>query len=275
MKRVLVTGASSGIGMELTKKLGQHGHHVVALARRKEKMDISFKDVPTVTPIAFDVCNISGIPGLIKEISETFGPPSILVNNAGYSVRAAIEEVPQIEVQKMFDVNFMSALAFIQAVLPYMRNEKNGLIINVSSVVGRVAIPFNGIYSATKYALEAISDCLRIELQPWKIKVVLVEPGPVHTEFAAASEELSKYLLTAKNTPYEKYYIPLMGKVDKFNQKAVSASFAADIIFKIIESESPKARYPVHWIAYVMPFLRNFVPSRLTDYLLAKYHRIR
>jgi NADP-dependent 3-hydroxy acid dehydrogenase YdfG len=269
-RKVIITGASSGIGMELAFLLAQHGYNVLALARRKDRLDSLFNDVPEITPMEFDVSKIDEIPGLINNTISSWGIPSILVNNAGLSVRSAIEEAPIPAVQNMFDVNFMGTLAFIQAVLPAMRNEKNGRIINVSSVVGRFAIPFNGIYSATKYAMEAISDCLRVELRPWNIRVILVEPGPVHTEFADTSEELSTPLLLAPESHYRPYYKKLVGNVESFNKRAVSAKFVARIILKAIENPNPKARYTAHWAASLFPALKNILPTRLLDYLLAK-----
>jgi NADP-dependent 3-hydroxy acid dehydrogenase YdfG len=168
-KVVLITGCSSGIGQNLSQRLSQAGYTVVATARNCETLT----DIPAVLKLPLDVTQPDSIHAAVSQTIKTFGAIDVLANNAGYAVRGALEEIPVEQVQQMFDVNVFGVLRMIHAVVPHMRRQGSGRIINISSIAGKLSTPINGTYSATKFALEALSDALRIELAPFGIQVVI------------------------------------------------------------------------------------------------------
>jgi NAD(P)-dependent dehydrogenase (short-subunit alcohol dehydrogenase family) len=181
---VLITGCSTGIGRDLAQRLTQAGYRVVATARKAETL----RDVQAALKLPLDVTHPESICQAVGCILQQFGCIDVLVNNAGYAVRGAVEEVPVEQAQQMFDANVFGVMRMIQAVVPYMRRQKGGRVINISSIVGKLVTPANGTYSATKFALEAMSNALRLELAPFGIQVVLVEPGSIKTQFHTTVE---------------------------------------------------------------------------------------
>lgn len=167
----------------------------------------------------------------------------MLVNNAGYAIRGAIEETPDVQIQKMFDVNLFGAIRMIQAVVPHMRQQASGRIINLSSIAGKLPTPANGPYSATKFALEALSDALRVELMPFGIQVVLVEPGAIKTQFEATSQLHAHDMLENPASPYRALY----QRSDEFaagmRQTETGPEVVSTVIQQAIEVAKPKARY--------------------------------
>src|SRR5512135_3248659 len=157
---VLITGCSTGIGRDLAQRLTRSGYTVVATARRVETLE----NVQAALKLPLDVTQPESINQVVAGILQQFGRIDVLVNNAGYAVRGAVEETPVEQVQQMFEVNVFGVMRVIQAVAPQMRQQKAGRIINISSIVGKLVTPANGTYSASKFALEALSDALRLEL---------------------------------------------------------------------------------------------------------------
>src|SRR5512134_883364 len=178
---ILVTGCSTGIGRATALEAAARGHRVFASARRPES--VAGLAAKGITPVALDVTAPASIAEAVGEVLRSESRIDALVNNAGYGQYGAVEDVSPEEWRAQFEVNVFGALAVLRAVLPAMGRARGGTIVNVSSVAGRVAVPFAGAYSASKHALEAISDALRVELSPWGIRVVLVEPGPISTRF--------------------------------------------------------------------------------------------
>ena len=180
-KVILVTGASAGIGKDAALALLKRGHIVYGAARRVEKMQDIVKAGGHALPM--DVTNEAQVVEVVKTIIKQSGRIDVLVNNAGYSTPGPVEEVPIAEAKRNFDVNLFGLARLTQEVLPYMRKAKSGSIVNVSSVVGKTYFPFGAWYIATKHALEGWSDTLRLELHPFNIKVAIIEPGAIRTEF--------------------------------------------------------------------------------------------
>lgn len=186
---VLITGASDGIGAALAQLLAQRflGVQLVLAARSVEKLEaiaaLCRKAGAEVLAVPTDLEKIEQVEALAQTAIAKFGRVDALVNNAGYGQMGPVELIPTIAAQRQFQVNILGPLALIRALVPIMRDQGGGRIINISSLGGRMAFPFGGLYSASKFALEGLSDALRMELSPFNIKVSVIEPGPVNTNF--------------------------------------------------------------------------------------------
>lgn len=180
-KVILITGASSGMGKETAKTLIKQGHTVYSVARRIDQM----QDLKILGghPIQMDITNESDIQNVVDVIIEKEGKIDILWNNAGYGLYGSVEDVPVDEARQQFEVNVFGLAAITQKVIPYMRKANAGTIINTSSMGGKMYTPLGAWYHATKHAVEGFSDCLRLELKPFNINVVVLEPGIIVTEF--------------------------------------------------------------------------------------------
>ncbi len=243
---------------------------MLALARTKDDLNSLAAEKSGILPTVLDLTDPEQIDEILDPLLEEHGPVSLLVNNAGYGMRGAIEDSPMAEVRRLFEVNLFSLLHLTQKVLPGMRRARQGVIVNVSSVAGLASTPFGGIYSASKFALEAASDALRLEARPFGIHVVLVEPGPVTTNFTTAAAEVSDPILNRRESAYHRYYKKLQETVSWVHDKSVSAEVVAGTILQASQSPRPKARYRVHKLLfYVPPFLRRFFPSWVLDRILA------
>jgi NAD(P)-dependent dehydrogenase (short-subunit alcohol dehydrogenase family) len=254
---VLITGCSTGIGRDLAQRLTQAGYSVVATARKLETLS----DLPAALKLSLDVTSPDSIDQALTQVLERFGRIDVLVNNAGYAVRGAIEEVSDEQVQQMFDVNVFGALRMIRAVAPHMRQQKSGRIINISSLAGKLSTPANGTYSSTKFALEALSDSLRLELAPFGVQVVLVEPGAIQTHFDKTAQSHDQHILSNLNSPYR----PIYQKSDEFaasmRRQEPGPEVVSKVVLRALESSNPKARY-LAGIAFpgsLVLLLRDFV----------------
>src|SRR5688500_4118409 len=187
-KRVaLVTGASSGIGEATAKQLREAGFTVYAAARRVERMRHLTKS--GIRPLAMDVTDEEPMRAGIDRILAEEGRIDVLVNNAGYGSYGAVEDVPMEEARRQFEVNVFGAARLTQLVLPHMRQQHSGTIVNITSMGGKISTPLGAWYHATKFALEAISDCLRMEVKPFGIDVIVIEPGGVKSEWAGIASD--------------------------------------------------------------------------------------
>jgi short-subunit dehydrogenase len=199
-KIALVTGASSGIGFTVAKDLKKNGFIVYGAARRMDKLEALKKE--GIHTIKLDVTDESSMTVCVNEILKTQGRIDVLINNAGYGSYGAIEDVPIEEARRQVEVNVFGLARMTQLVLPAMRKNKFGRIINISSMGGKIYTSFGGWYHATKFAVEALSDCMRLELKEFGVDVVLIEPGGIKTEWGIiAADNLAK---TAKGSAYEK-----------------------------------------------------------------------
>lgn len=266
MNIILITGASSGIGYETAEKLAKEGHKVYGAARRMDKLD-SLKGVGVV-PIYLDITNQESCTKVVDTIIKHEGRIDVLVNNAGYGSYGAVEDVSLDEAQRQFDVNLFGVARLTKLVLPYMRKQKFGRIINVSSMGGRVTTYFGAWYHATKYALEAFSDALRMETKPFGIEVSLIEPGGIKTEWGfiaadhlADSAKGGAYELAAEkaSSGMKKQYSGNMMSNPKIISKAIS---------KAVNSRKPRPRYLIGFGAKPIVFLHTILPTRLFDWMM-------
>ncbi len=243
MGLAIVTGASRGLGQVSAKRLCTEGWTVAALARDADALDALAEAHPGVVPVACDLTDPG--PALEEALSALFaahGPCTLLINNAGFGLRAAVEEIPLALWRRQFELNLFATARLAQAVLPGMRAAGEGCIVNVSSVAGRIATPYSGAYAATKFALEAASDALRLEVAPFGISVILVEPGPVATSFLAAAGEASDAILDRAGSPYASGYGVLRAQLDGLHGAAWPSERVVDRMMAAITSSSPPAR---------------------------------
>ena len=238
-KVILITGCSTGIGRDLVQRLSQSGYTVVATARKTETLG----DVQTALKLSLDVTQPESIRQAVDCVIQRFGRIDVLVNNAGYAIRGAIEEVPVEQAQQMFDANVFGVMRMIQAVVPHMRQQKTGRVINISSIVGKLVTPANGTYSATKFALEAMSDALRLELAPFGIQVVLVEPGSIKTQFHTTVEAKAQKIFSNPDSPYRPLYEQCQKVTAGMRQQEAGPEAVSRAVEQAIKATKPKARY--------------------------------
>lgn len=241
----LITGASSGIGRETAIKLAEKGFHVIAAARRENRLDNLANQFQNITPKQVDLSQADETEVFCRYLSELQNPVTVLVNNAGYSVRGALEDVSIEVIRRLFEVNLFALMRVTQACLPGMRKLRKGTIVNLSSIVGKFAFPCSGVYAAAKYAVEGLTDALRLELAPFGIKVVVIRPGPIGTEFNEVSNKLSGDLMTKTDPDYKPIYQTAgvaTGKMFK-GLSIPGPDLIADIILEAIFSNTPEAAY--------------------------------
>lgn len=265
-KVILLTGASSGIGYQTAEFLAKQGHIVYGAARRVEKME-SLKKFG-VKPIHLDVTSEEDVTEVVESIIKAEGRIDVLVNNAGYGSYGAIEDVNIEEARKQFDVNIFGVAMLTKKVLPYMRAQHSGTIINVASMGGRLTTYFGAWYHATKYALEALSDALRMETKPFGIKVSIIEPGGIKTPWGLiAADHLAE---SAKGGAYEEQAAKMAAGLRKqYEGNMVSDPIIiAKAISKAVNSRCPKTRYTIGFMAKPLIWLHTWLPTRWFDAIM-------
>jgi NAD(P)-dependent dehydrogenase (short-subunit alcohol dehydrogenase family) len=264
-KVVLVTGASSGIGEETVMRLMTAGYTVYAGARRLDRMK-SLADAGARS-LALDLTDDGSITAAVKAVMEETGRIDVLINNAGYGSYGALEDVPLEEARRQFEVNIFGLVRLTQLVLPAMRAQHSGRIINVSSIGGKFGEPFGAWYHATKFALEGLSDSLRMELHPFGIDVVVIQPGATHSEWSQiAHESLLKY---SSDGPYGKGATAHANMMEEGHKGSVPAqpSVVANTIVQAVQASKPKTRYVTGGLARTMLFMRRVLSDRGFDAL--------
>lgn len=260
--RILVTGASSGIGFETAKELARLGHTVFAGARRVSLMEPLRED--GVTPVALDVTSEESIAACL----EAVGQIDVLVNNAGYGYFGPIECVSLEEARRQLEVNLFGLAALTKAVLPGMRSRGFGRVVNIGSVAGKAAMSFGGWYNISKFAVEAFSDALRIEMKPFGVSVVLIEPGTIKTAWGdIAADHLAE---SVAGTAYEEAGLRQAGVMHKgYTLKALSApSVVTRAIVRAVTARRPRTRYRPGLGASSIVFWHAVLPSRWWDALV-------
>ena len=260
---VLVTGASSGIGRETAILLAKTGHVVYGAARRLEKRQELSKY--GVIPLVVDVTKEYSCQNALQQILNQQGTLDILINNAGYGSYGAVEDVPLTEAQRQLDVNVFGAIRLTQMVLPLFRRQHRGRVIMISSIAGRLTGPFGGWYHASKYALEALSDALRMETAGQGIWVSIVEPGLVRTPWGhIAADHLAA---SARRGPYARLAEQAARGIHRLYDKKwlTSPAEVARTIFLAVNAAQPQARYLCGKDAYLLLALHTLLPTGLYD----------
>ncbi|MFD9737661.1 oxidoreductase [Umezawaea sp. NPDC059074] len=266
-KVALVTGGSSGIGESTATALRTAGWTVYAAARRTEKM--ASLAAAGIHVMAMDVTDDESMATGIADIVRREGRIDALVNNAGYGSYGALEDVPLSEGRAQIEVNLFGLARLTQLVLPHMRAQRNGTIVNISSMGGRFATPLGSWYHASKFAVEGLSDALRLEVEPRGIKVVLVEPGSIRTEWGAVAA--SKLLQTSGSGAYAPQAAAVATSLESSSQPdsrlTSEPSVIAKAVVRALTARRPKARYQVGFGARPLIFLSRVLPTRTFDSL--------
>ena len=265
-KVVLLTGASSGIGYFTAEALARQGHKVYAAARRVDRMEPLRES--GVMPLKMDVTDDDSMRQGVQTIIETDGRIDVLVNNAGYGYFGAVEQVPMDDARNQLEVNIFGLARLCQLVLPKMREQGSGRIINTSSVAGKSVLLYGGWYHVSKYAVEALSDAMRMELKPLGIDVVMIEPGAIKTAWGTiAADHLAE---TSKGTVYEKTGQIMAGNMRKIYTEGhiSSPEVVTKAILKAVNARHPKARYRIGSWSGTIVFFHSLLPARLWDALM-------
>jgi NAD(P)-dependent dehydrogenase (short-subunit alcohol dehydrogenase family) len=262
-KIALVTGASAGIGEATANALMDAGYKVFAAARRLDRM--SGLAARGATLLKLDVTDDASIAAAIEAITTAAGRLDVLVNNAGYGSYGALEDVPLAEARRQFEVNVFGLARLSQLVLPMMRTQKSGKIVNVSSVGGKIWEPLGSWYHATKFAVEGLSDCLRVEVEPFGIDVIVIEPGAIRTEWAGiAADGLRQASGSGAYAAFAENHARMLDSAGT-SRLASPPEVVARTIVRAVTARRPKARYATGGGAHTILFLRNILPTRLFD----------
>jgi NAD(P)-dependent dehydrogenase (short-subunit alcohol dehydrogenase family) len=268
-RTALVTGASSGIGFETALRLRNLGFVVYAGARRAERLAPLEKD--GIQTVVLDVTDERSMVSCVEKILENQGRIDLLVNNAGYGSFGAVEDVSREEARRQVEVNLFGLARMIQLVLPAMRSQGGGRIVNISSMGGKVHTPFGAWYHATKFAVEGFSDCLRMETAPFGIDVVIVEPGGIKTDWGfIAARHLRE---SSAGGAYEKEagkYADSLERMFSTGKGTSSPSLIADVIAKAATARKPKTRYLVGANAKPAVLMRRLLSDRAYDRLMRR-----
>lgn len=281
-KVTLVTGASSGIGAALARTLASKfvGVPLVLAARNKEKLQAVATECnkagAEVLVVPTDMAQVEQAKALAKLALEHFGRVDALVNNAGYGQMGPVELISPEQAKLQFAVNFHGPLALTQALIEPMRNQGGGRVINVSSLGGRMAFPSGGLYSASKFALEALSDVLRMELAAFNIKVSVVEPGPVKTEFfSVAKEKIEETVDNSEQTLYQAAIKKIKKLDEQISAQAWSSERVASIIIQALTEQHPCPRYVAATGGKTLLFMMTkLMPTQFTDFFWKRFYGI-
>ena len=265
-KVVLITGASSGIGKSIAEFLHYKGFIVYGTSRNPDKI------INSVFPlIELDVRNTESIHKAVKKIIELSGAIDILINNAGVGITGPIEEIPSLEIKNNFETNFFGPIEVIKAVLPQMRAQRSGLIINITSIAGYMGLPYRGIYSASKGALELITESLSMEVKPFGINITNVAPGDYATNIAAG-----RYHSTLiKGSDYENSYSATLKMMNDQVDSGNNPIEMAEAIFDIINAANPKIHYKVG--SFIQKFsivLKRILPDKVFEIILMNHYKL-
>lgn len=261
---VIVTGASAGIGEATVRRLVRGGAKVVLTARRQERLDALARELDAsgarVLAVAGDITSDTDRRRLVAATLAKFGRIDALVNNAGYGTRGPVEVVPVELIRKNYETNIFSLVALTQLVLPGMRARGSGCIINIGSVAGKIARPLSSIYDSTKHALEALTDGLRGELKPFGVRVALIRPGFIITEFVDAANVASADVI-ANAGPYGPFYKGYSENTKSMRRVAGVPDDIARLVEKALVSQNPSARYNGPFHAKIFLLLKWLLPD--------------
>ena len=256
---VIITGCSTGIGRVTATLLAERGWHVFATARCFDATKNLASD--RITPLQLDVTNEASMVAAVEQVRAQAGHIDTLINNAGYAQAGPMEELSMDQVRCQFETNAFGALRMAQLVLPIMRAQGSGRIVNVSTIGGRMVIPFIGLYNSSKYALEAMSDALRMETHPFGVRVILIEPGATRTNFNAAATTSAQHIIANTNSPYYRFLQPFLRFIAQSEALSSSPETVAKVILHALTTNRPHARYVATPDARVM----LAILPRLTD----------
>jgi NAD(P)-dependent dehydrogenase (short-subunit alcohol dehydrogenase family) len=250
-KTILITGASSGIGRATALYFAEKGWNVAATMRDPRKADSVLKH-PQISLFALDVTNADSIAQAISDTLNRYKKIDVLLNNAGYGLFGPIEAIEGQQIQQQFATNLFGLIGVTQQILPVMRAAGGGLIVNISSIVGRLALPYASSYVATKFAVEGLSEAMRYELEPFRIRVKMIEPGSISTEFGSGSKQV------AVSDPYRTSMDKFLAVFAKGNSAGAKPVEVAKVIYRAANDSSNRLRYlakpgPFFWMNRILP----------------------
>lgn len=272
---VLITGCSSGIGRALAQELHKRGLRVYASARRPESLEDLTR--AGIQAIKLDVTSNDDIQNALTQIQQEAGHIDILINNAGYGAMGPVAEMPMVEIKQEFETNVFAPVALIQALIPHMISRRSGSIINVGSVSGILTTPFAGVYCATKAALHSLSDALRMELAPFNIKVIMVQPGAIRSNFGVNALAAVDRVIRA-GSHYQAVEDGIRARANASQRRATPSTELAKLIADNILKPDPPAVIRGGMGSAVMPTMKYLLPTVLLDKLLSRQfglHRLK
>ena len=265
-KVVLITGGSSGIGKSIGEFLHQKGFVVYGTSRNPEKV------LNSIFPlVALDVRNSDSIKNAVNRIIETSGRLDIVINNAGVGITGPLEEIPTEEIRNNFETNFFGPIEVMKAALPQMRKQKSGLIINITSIAGYMGLPYRSVYSASKGALELITEALRMEVKSFGIEITNVAPGDFATNIAAGRYHAP----VIKDSAYEKVYGDVLATMNDHVDAGSNPNEMAEAVYKIIQTKKPNVHYKVG--AFMQKFsivLKRALPDKVYEKMLMNHYKL-
>ncbi|MBD2329128.1 SDR family oxidoreductase [Alkalinema sp. FACHB-956] len=256
---ILVTGASSGIGKATVLLFQQRGWNVVATARSLDKT-ADLAALPNVLCLPLDVTDRQSIRASVEQAIAKFGTLNALVNNAGFGLVGAFEACSEEEIRQQFETNVFGLMAVTRAILPHFRETRQGTIVNIASIGGRIAFPLYSLYNSTKWAVEGFSEALQYELRPFNIKVKIIEPGPIKTDFYGRSMNRAK---KADLTVYDAYAEKVLPKIDQNGEFGSPPEVTAEAIYRAVTDGRWRLRYPGGGNASFLLTLRKLLPDGL------------
>ncbi len=272
---VLVTGASSGIGKACAELLFARGYRVYGTSRQAPRavvQKVAPDDSPLLQMIPLDVTSDESVAQAVGIVAACEGRIDVVVNNAGFGVAGAAELTTIEEAREQFETNFFGMMRVCRAVLPIMRQRGSGRILNVSSIAGRIGVPFQALYSASKFAVEGFTEALRMEMAPFGIQVVLIEPGDFRTHFTAAR----RMVRGAGSPAYAERQAKALAVMEHDETHGATPEAVGRLVHRIVTCRSPRARYAVGPAFEKLALaLKRFGLSRLFEWGIAKYYRLR
>lgn len=266
-KVVFITGVSSGFGKRIAAMLSLKGCIVYGTSRKDIETD------PSVTVLKADVMDVASIKLAVEKVIKKEGRIDILINNAGMGISGAIEDFSVEDIKLQMGTNFMGVVNTIQAVLPCMRRQQKGMIINISSIGGIMGLPLQGFYSASKFAVEGLSQALRMELRPFNIKVVVIEPGDFSTNFTANRKFVSN---DNANSAYTELFTKTLAIIEKDEKGGLPPDFLARKLCKIIAMDNPDHRYVISTLEQKFAvLLKTILPDAWFFKILASHYGIK
>ena len=265
-KVILVTGGSSGIGKSIGDYLTEKGYTVFGSSRNPSRTTQS-----SFPLVALDVTDENSIQQCVEEVVFKAGKIDVLINNAGVGITGPIEETPEHEIHKAFQTNLYGPIAMIKAVLPHMRKQRNGLIINVTSIAGYMGLPYRGIYSATKGALELVTEAMRMEVKDFGVKMTNVAPGDFATNIAAGRYHAP----LLENSPYNAPYGQTLSLMNDHVDQGGDPIKMAQKVHEIIETSNPRIHYKVG--AFMQKFsivLKRLLPDKMYEKVLSNHYKL-
>lgn len=263
---VLITGASSGIGRACAEHLGQQGYRVYGTSRQADREAGNFE------LIQMDVNNADSVRRGVENILSREGQLDVVVNNAGFGIAGAVEDTSLAEARSQFETNFFGVMRVCRAVLPVMRQQRQGYIVNISSIGGIISIPFQALYCASKFALEGFTEALRAEMRSYGIRVVLIEPGDFHTNFTVHRRRVA---LAKQDTPYQDKFIKALEVMESDETSGPGPERIAFLLDRIINTPRPRLRYLIGPASQrIAVRLKKVLPSRIFEWLIMKNYKV-